>query len=83
MEKIIFENGTKISDAKVTIGQQDYIVVPAEYDGTTPLSAEVLNIMQDNIEEGIDQAQQDILDTLTPHKYILVPTVQIKGRNRV
>lgn len=54
MEKIPFEDGTKIKDAVVEINEQEYTVTPAQYTGNTPLIASNLNLMQDNIEEAID-----------------------------
>ena len=60
MEKINFQNGTLISKAKVTIDNTVYDVEPAEYEGTTPLSAEILNQMQDNIEKAIEEKQANI-----------------------
>ena len=53
MDKIPFVDGTKISNAKVTIDEQEYEVTPAQYTGTTPMSAFNLNKMQDNIEKAI------------------------------
>lgn len=53
MNKINFQNGTLVSKAKVTINDTVYEVEPAEYEGTTPLNAENLNQMQDNIIQGI------------------------------
>ena len=53
MDKIPFVDGTKISNAKVTIDEQEYEVTPAQYSGTTPVSAFNLNKMQDNIENAI------------------------------
>ena len=53
MDKIPFVDGTKISNAKVTINEQEYEVTPAQYSGTTPVSAFNLNKMQDNIEKAI------------------------------
>ena len=54
MEKIPFEDGTKIKDAVVEINEQEYTVTPAQYTGNTPLTAANLNLMQDNIEKAID-----------------------------
>lgn len=54
MNKITFQDGTKVSDAIVTIDNIDYPVTPATYSGTTPLTASNLNLMQDNIEEVFD-----------------------------
>lgn len=49
MKKMKFENGTLINKAKVIIDNTTYDVEPAEYEGTTPLSAETLNEMQDTL----------------------------------
>ena len=49
MDLIQFEDGTKVSNAKVTINGVDYPVTPARYTGNTPLSAYILNLMQNNI----------------------------------
>ena len=62
MDKIVFEDGTKISDGKITIDEQDYVVVPAQYSGRTPLSAYVLNKLQDNIERAINAVEITELD---------------------
>ena len=53
MDKIPFVDGTKIKNAKVTVNEQEYEVTPAQYQGTTPVSAFNLNKMQDNIEKAI------------------------------
>lgn len=53
MEKINFENGTLISKAKVEVGGIIYDVEPAQYEGTTPLSAQNLNQIQTNVENAI------------------------------
>ena len=53
MKKIPFEDGVKVSNAKVTIDDVDYNVTPAQYSGATPFSAYNLNQMQDNIETGL------------------------------
>ena len=50
MNKIPFEDGVKLKNATVTINGQEYEVTPAQYSGTTPISAFNLNKMQDNIE---------------------------------
>lgn len=54
MEKIPFEDGTKTQEAYVTIDGQNHQVTPAVWSGTTPLKAQNLNKMQDNIEEAIN-----------------------------
>ena len=55
MQKINWENGIVTKDAYVTIDGTEYSVTPEEYEGNTPLSAENLNLMQDNIELGINE----------------------------
>lgn len=57
MQKIDWENGTVIDEAHVIIDSQRYNVVPEEYDGATPISAENLNEMQDNIEAEINSVK--------------------------
>lgn len=54
MNKIPFQDGTKTQEAYVTIDGQNYQVTPAVWSGTTPLKAQNLNLMQDNIEEAIN-----------------------------
>lgn len=54
MNKIPFEDGTKTQEAYVTIDGQNYEVTPAVWTGKTPLKAQNLNKMQDNIEEAIN-----------------------------
>lgn len=54
MKKIPFEDGTKTQEAYVTIDGQNHQVTPAVWTGTTPLKAQNLNKMQDNIEEAIN-----------------------------
>lgn len=54
MTKIPFEDGTKTQEAYVAINEQNYPVTPAVWTGTTPLKAQNLNKMQDNIEEAIN-----------------------------
>lgn len=60
MLKVNFQDGTKVSSAKVTIDEVDYPVTPARYNGATPLSSTVMNTMQDNIEDAIDQNVNNI-----------------------
>lgn len=55
MDKIQWENGTLVSQAKVNVGGNIYEVEPAVYSGATPISAENLNQMQDNTEEAIKE----------------------------
>lgn len=57
MEKINFEDGQLTKRGCVTIDGKEYPITEPEYDGATPLSAYVLNKLQDNIEEGINNIQ--------------------------
>lgn len=54
MTKIPFQDGTKTQEAYVTINGQNYQVTPGVWTGNTPLKAQNLNKMQDNIEEAIN-----------------------------
>lgn len=54
MDKIPFEDGVKTQEAYVTVNEQNYQVTPAVWTGNTPLKAQNLNLMQDNIEEAIN-----------------------------
>ena len=58
MKKIEFEDGQKVSDGYVEINGTKHKVVDSEYAGNTPLSAQNLNLMQNNIEEAVDEASQ-------------------------
>ena len=60
MDKINFQDGTKVSNAKVTIDGLDYTVTPARYSGATPLSSTIMNTMQTNIENAINQNANNI-----------------------
>lgn len=60
MDKINFQDGTKVSSAKVTIDEVDYTVTPARYSGATPLSSTIMNTMQTNIENAINQNANNI-----------------------
>lgn len=57
MEKINFEDGQLTKKGYVVIDGKEYLINEAQYDGATPLSAYVLNKMQNNIEEGINNIQ--------------------------
>lgn len=73
MKKINFQNGTLVSPAKVTIDNVEHQVTPAQYSGTTPMSAFMLNKLQDNIEEEIDLNKV--------HKYTkVIETAQTGGQ---
>lgn len=64
MEKINFEDGELVKSSYVEIDGKQHQVHEAEYEGTTPLSAFVLNKMQDNIEEAIGNAISEISDNI-------------------
>lgn len=55
MAKFEWQNGTLVSKAKVEINGEIYEVEPEQYSGTTPLTAENMNAMQDGIYEDIDK----------------------------
>ena len=57
MTKIPFQDGTKTQEAYVTIDGQNHNVTPAVWSGTTPLKAQNLNLMQDNIEDAIEEVK--------------------------
>ena len=55
MEKINFENGQLLEGAYVTINGVKHDIVKAKYTGKTPISAFVLNALQENIEQAIEE----------------------------
>ena len=61
MKKKVFQNGTLKSKAYFMNGNVKQEVEEAVYEGTTPLSAENLNDMQDNIEEEINSVSSNLL----------------------
>lgn len=69
MKKKVFQNGTLKSKAYFMDGETKQEVEEAVYEGTTPLSAENLNDMQDNIEEEINSHIE--------HKYFLQLTTAV------
>ena len=69
MKKKIFQNGTLKSKAYFMNNGVKQEVEEAVYEGTTPLSAENLNGMQDNIEEEINSHIE--------HKYFLKLTSNV------
>lgn len=54
MEKIKFEDGVLVKPAIVSIEGQEYEVNESQWRGNTPLSAFVLNKMQENIETEVN-----------------------------
>lgn len=69
MKKKVFQNGTLKSKAYFMNGETKQEVEEAVWEGTTPLSAENINEMQDNIEEEINSHIE--------HRYILVLTANV------
>ena len=69
MKKKLFENGTLKSKAYFMNGETKQEVEEAVWEGTTPLSAENINEMQDNIEEEIN--------SYVEHRYILILTADV------
>lgn len=56
MEKINFEDGQLVSEGYVEIDGTQHQIHEAEYEGDTPLSAHILNLMQTNIEQEINNS---------------------------
>lgn len=54
MARIEWENGVLVKPATVNVGGVNYEVDEAEYSGNTPLSAQNLNKMQDDIYEAME-----------------------------
>lgn len=79
MEKINFEDGKLIKTGYVEIDGTQYTITEAEYEGNTPLSAYVLNKMQDNIEIDINTN----ISNLTEHKYHLDITENITAMTNI
>ena len=69
MKKKVFQNGTLKSKAYFMNGETKQEIEEAVWEGTTPLSAENLNDMQNNIEEEINSHVE--------HRYILVLTANV------
>ena len=76
MNKIPFQDGTKTQEAYVTINEQNYQVTPAVWTGTTPLKAQNLNKMQDNIEEAINiqESKVTLSTTISANTDYTLPT---------
>lgn len=60
MARIEWENGTLVKQATVEVGGVEYNVNEAEYTGNTPLSAENLNAMQNDIYNEIKNVDDKI-----------------------
>lgn len=63
MEKIIFEDASLTSQAKVTIDGVDHLVTEAEYSGGTDLNANTFNQLQDNVENAIEESKLEEYST--------------------
>ena len=83
MNKIPFVDGTKTQEAYVTIDEQNYQVTPAVWSGTTPLKAQNLNKMQDNIEEAINiqRATVTLSSTVNANTNYTIPLNYQVGNN--
>ena len=57
------KDGQKVTDAYVTINEQNYTVHPAVYEGPTPFTAQNINKLQSNIEESIETYVYDLILT--------------------
>ena len=62
---VIFSNGTLRQKAQVEIDGITYDVEPAQYDGTTPLSANNLNLLQTNLYDYVDEKTTEEVQTFT------------------
>ena len=68
MNKIPFEDGQLVKAGYVNIKGEKYDIVEPIYNGTVPINAETLNLLQANIEEAINEANtsmSEILKTTT------------------
>ena len=87
LDRVGWEDGTLVTPARVTTSTGTYDVTEAQYSGTTPLSAENLKAMEDNVQkvfnelqgtvlyenaEGIDTGNFTINDDLTNYKRIKI-----------
>lgn len=80
MNKINWQNGALVSPAKVEIGGVIYEVTPEQYSGNTPLSAENLNQMQDNIEKAIPEVVDNLTSTDTSKALSANQGKELKGQ---
>lgn len=76
MNKIPFEDGTKIQEAYISIDNQNYQVTPAVWQGTVPLSSRNLNQMQTNIEKAINiqESKVTLSTTISANTDYTLPT---------
>lgn len=66
---IVFSNGTLVSNAKVNVGGTIYDVEPAQYEGSTPLSASNMNQLQTNLYDYVDSKVIDEYSESTTDGY--------------
>ena len=52
---VTFSNGTLVQKAQVEIGGTTYDVEPAQYEGSTPLSANNINLLQTRLYDYVDE----------------------------
>lgn len=57
---VVFQNGTLVESAKVEVDDVIYDVQPAQYSGTTPLSAANLNLLQTRLYDYIDEVKSNV-----------------------
>lgn len=87
MKKINFEDGELVKGAYVIMNDEEIPVTEAEYIGDTPLSAHVMNKLQDNIEGELNssktlQSEQIIIEnacSCNAHLKIHGKTIQEEG----
>lgn len=65
MQKTNWENGTIVKEAFVTIDNEEYVVTPRQIEGNTPLTADNLNEMEDNIETAIETLRSNTNSSIT------------------
>lgn len=81
MERIGWENGTLVSKGKVNIGGNIYEVEAEQYEGNTPLSAENLKKMEDNMEEAISGVVESVTNDKGTYIKFMDGTLIQYGRN--
>ena len=76
MNKIPFEDGTKIQEAYVSIDSQNYQVTPAVWQGTVPLSSRNLNQMQKKKKKAINiqESKVTLSTTISANTDYTLPT---------
>lgn len=79
MEKINFEDGQLVKGSHVIINGVEYQVIDAVYQGDTPLSAFVLNKLQDNIET--HKYQVSLTETVPQNTDYILPCSYVVGND--